>query len=130
MRQKLTQVLTKLTSYIPTKLPVGLTAYQAWLDSIVELAGPLADRESVQWVISNEVMRLPPGKDTVSKNRMVKLLRKYAANQCAGHVVLELKAKQEIVRKAAEEAAKIKQQSEATAQPETNNSAGLQKATS
>lgn len=85
-------------SYVPTKLPVGMTEYKAWLSDIVELCGPIADEASLKWVISNEVMRLSPGRDTVSKHTFVKLLRKYAANQLAAVTVQELKQEQDAAR--------------------------------
>jgi hypothetical protein len=84
-----------LFSYFPTPLPVGMTAYNAWLTEVIALVGPVADEQSMAWVISNEIMRLPPGKDRVPKRYFVKSLRKFAANQIAGAKVLELKEKQE-----------------------------------
>ena len=100
----------KLFSYLPTALPTGNTNYNKWLDEVVELAGPIADTDSLQWVISNEVMRLSSTKDKVPKAYFVKVLRKYAANQLAANKVMELKTKQQ----EAQNAAKL---AEATAQP-------------
>lgn len=82
-------------SYIPTRLPLGMSEFNAWSDSIVELTGPIADADSLKWVIANEIMRLNPGRDKVAKRLFVKLLRKYAANQIAAGFVMELKQKQE-----------------------------------
>jgi hypothetical protein len=95
MRQQLRNFLTKLLSYLPTKLPVGKTAYNLWLKSVTDLAGPIADVESMEWVISNEVMRLNSSKDSVPKSVFVKILRKYAANQLAASHVMDLKSRQE-----------------------------------
>lgn len=106
------RLLAKILSHFPTSLPIGMTEYNIWLDSIVELAGPIADVDSLKWVISNEIMRLKPGQCRVPKHLFVKLLRKYAANQLAAFKVIELKEKQQ----AAIEAAKVKQ-AEVTAAP-------------
>lgn len=94
-------------AYLPTKIPVGMTAFKQWLDSICDLAGPVADTDSMKWVISNEVMRIKSGQDRIPKIVLVKTLRKYAANQLAGATVIELKEKQE--------AANAAKQAEATA---------------
>ena len=104
--KSLKKALNIILSYFPTALPVGMTQYEAWLDSIVELTGPIADELSLKWVISNEIMRLAPGRDRVPKAFFVKSLRKYAANQIAAVKVLELKQQQETLSKQAEETAK------------------------
>lgn len=96
------QQLKVLLSYFPTKIPVGLTDFNAWLDSIVELTGPIADADSIRWVVANEIMRLSPGRDRVAKQTLVRILRKFAANQLAAHTVNEIKQRQEDAKKAAQ----------------------------
>lgn len=103
-------IMNYLLSFLPSPLPVGATAYDKWLLEIQALVGPIADEMSIQWVISQEIMRLNPGRDRVPKRLFVKLLRKYAANQIAANKVLELKKRQEEISKAA-------QQAEVTATP-------------
>lgn len=88
-------------SFFPTALPVGMTEFNAWADSIVELTGPIADRDSLIWVASQEIMRLPPGHARVSKRQIVNTLRKFATNQLAAAKVNEIKAAQEAARQAA-----------------------------
>lgn len=102
------RILRVLMSYVPTRIPTGMTLYQTWLDSIKELSGPIADSDSLEWVISNEVMRLSSTRDRVAKAFFVKSLRKYAANQLAAATVMKLKQKQE-------DAAKVAKQAEDTA---------------
>lgn len=109
------RLLKRILSYYPTAMPITMTQFNTWLDSILELAGPIADKDSLEWVISNEIMRLAPGRDRVPKHLFVKLLRKYAANQFAANKVLELKLKQEEANRAAQAEA-LRQQAEATAQ--------------
>lgn len=107
MLKRALRTLKQLVSYFPTVIPTGMTQFNTYLDSIVELTGPIADADSMKWVISNEIMRLSPGRDRIAKAFFVKSLRKYAANQLAASVVMELKTKQEAVLKT--------QQAEATA---------------
>jgi len=96
-------LLATILAYLPSKIPTGMTEFNAWLDSIVKLVGPIADDRSLKWVISNEVMRLPSGKDSVPKMLFVKVLRKFAANQLAAATVNNLKAEQDAeIKKASE----------------------------
>jgi len=109
-------VWKRLISYFPTQLPVGMTEFNDFANDIVELTGPIADKESLIWVASNEIMRMPPGQNRVSKNTFVKLLRKYAANQIAAAKVLEIREAQEAKKKAASEAAQLQQAAVTTAE--------------
>ncbi len=89
------KIVLKVTSFIPTRVPLSYDAYNNWIADIIELAGPIADKESLAWVVSNEVMRQPTGKDYISKHTFVKLIRKFAANQFAANKVNEIKKAQE-----------------------------------
>lgn len=108
----LKNILRLIVSFLPTSLPTGATAYESWLNEIVLLTGQLADEQSLKWVISNEIMRLAPGRDRVPKRYFVKALRKYAANQVAAYKVQEIKQAQEErakQQKLAEDTAKAEQ---------------------
>lgn len=99
------RLLNRLLSYLPTKLPVGMTAYTNWVNSIIQLAGPMADEDSMRFVISNQVMHLPLNTKRISKQKFVTILRKYAANELAAHTCNEVKQRQ-VERVAAQEQAK------------------------
>lgn len=103
------KLLKVLLSFFPSAIPVGKTKFDLWLKDIVNLAGPIADEQSIEWVVCNEVMRLSPGRDRIAKRTVVKILRKFAANQLAAARVMEIKLAQE------ERAKKL---AEATAQPQ------------
>ena len=94
LKQRLQNLLCYVGSYFPTPLAVGVTQYETWLTSVIALTGPIADEQSMAWVISNEIMRLSPGRDRVPKRFFVKSLRKYAANQIAAAKVLAIKEAQ------------------------------------
>lgn len=103
-------------SFLPTALPVGMTEFNAWANNIVELTGPIADKDSLIWVASQEIMRMPPGKSRVPKRTFVNILRKFAANQLAAAKVNEIKEAQEADRQAA-----LLKQAEDTAAKEVAN---------
>lgn len=98
--------LKRVLSLLPTKLPVGVPQFESFVNDIIELAGPYADRDSMTWAIANMVIHLPAGTAAVPKNHFVRNLRKAAANQIASQVFMDIKAKQEAAQL---EAAKLKQ---------------------
>ncbi len=100
MKQKLLLALKRFLSLLPTPLPTGKTQYDTWLSSIIELAGPIADEQSMAWVISNEIMRLKSGQSSVPKNAFVKDLKRFACMQIAANKVLEIKEQQKAAQAA------------------------------
>lgn len=120
------RLLTRILSYLPTSLPVGVSEFESWADSVLALSGLTITRESAHQALANMIIHAGPmkGSDTprshISKNHFVKGLRKGAANQIASHIFYELQKELEEKRKSfkAEEdrvAAELKQQAEATA---------------
>lgn len=106
-------LLKRILSYFPTPLPVGLTQFDTWADSIIELSGEYADRDSMRFAIASMVIHSDANRGSVPKNSFVRKLRKSAANQVASQVFQDVKAKQEAILQAAKLAAA--QQQEATA---------------
>lgn len=109
--------IKRLLSYLPSKLPVGLTQFNTFADSIIELSGQYADDDSMRFAIASMIIHLPAGKATVPKAFFVNGLRKSAANQVASQVFQDVKTKQ------AEAQAKLKQ-AEETAKLETSTPSG------
>jgi hypothetical protein len=98
---KLKCVFTRVLSYFPSKLPVGMSHYKTWSDSVVKLIGPIANNEDLQFCIASEVIRLGPSVCSISKNYFVKRVRSGAAKQIAGAVFTEIKENQKAAQKAA-----------------------------
>ena len=100
----MTRLLRLILSYRQEKLPVGLTAYNAWTADIIDLAGPMADKNSMLWDISTMVLHAGSENDRLSKQYFVRRLRKGAANQVASQVIQDIKVEQDKQLKAAESA--------------------------
>jgi hypothetical protein len=96
-------LIKKMLSVFPSDLPVGMTAFNKWMDEVLELTGPIADKTSMTWLVSNEIMHVKSGMDRVPKRYFVKVLRKFAANQLAAAKVNEIKLQQEAAQKAAQQ---------------------------
>jgi hypothetical protein len=111
------QLLNKLLSYRRTKLPVGLTEFHAWADSIIDLSGKFADTDSMKWAIASQVQHLDHKVDSIPKDYFVRTLRKAAANQIAAQVFTDIKEKQ--AKKLAEDTAA--KEAESKASEETKN---------
>ena len=88
-------LLKRLLSLFPTKLPVGMSQFETWSDSIIELSGEFADRDSMKFAIASQVMHLGPQRSSVPKNFFVSSLRKAAANQVASQIFQDIKLKQQ-----------------------------------
>lgn len=111
------QLLVKrLLSYFPTKLPVGLPQFDKWTSEIIDLSGQFADENSMRFVLASELLHSDAKKGSVPKNYFVSRCRKLAANQTAGYILQEIKAKQEADRLAEAKALEEKQKAEDTAQ--------------
>ena len=104
------RIFNKALSYIPTALPVGMTTYAAWSDSVVELIGPIADNDSLRFCVASEVLRLGPSATSIPKNYFVQRVRAGAAKQIAGAVFTEIKEKQrqeQLAAQAAQQAVEV-----------------------
>lgn len=103
-------------SYIPQYLPVGMTEFETFSNDVIKLAGPLADVDSMKWVIASAIQHSSQTK--LSKQHFVRALKKGAANQIASAVFYSIKIKQET--KIAEEKAN-QEQAAVTAPTEVPN---------
>ena len=105
------QLIKKLYSYVPTRLPVGLSEFEQWCDDVLALSGLPILRDSAHQALANMIIHASPLKgtdtprDRISKNHFVKGLRKGAANQVASYVFYEIQKEQEVKRAALKNAA-------------------------
>jgi len=106
MRQQLRLLLTKALSYLPTKLPVGVTEFNKFADDVIALSGQYADRDSMRFAIASMLIHAPHDKGSLSKHYFVVRLRKSAANQVASQVFQEIKALQDKPKPAEDTSAK------------------------
>ncbi len=98
-------LIKQLLSYLPTRLPTGMTEFQKWSQDIIDLTGSLADDDSMRFAISSQIMHMGAQKDCVPKRYFVASLRKAAANQVASQVFQDVKLRQQ--QKAQEAAAAL-----------------------
>lgn len=87
--------LKRLLSYFPTPLPVGLSEFYTWADSIIELSGEFAAKDSMHFALASMVIHKGAERGSIPKNEFVKGLRKSAANQVASQAFQDIKIKQE-----------------------------------
>lgn len=88
----LTKAVKRLNSYIPEKLPQGMTEFNNWVEEISELSGlPLNDK--LKRVVGMLILQMPPTKAFVPKNKLANLVRKAASNQVAVEAIALIDAK-------------------------------------
>ena len=101
MKVFLIKFWAKLSSYVPTRLPLGKTEFDSWASKIISLAGSIADEDSMRYVLASKILELKPNASRVPLNEFVKLMHKAAANQVASAVFQEIRAKQKEAQQAA-----------------------------
>lgn len=106
---KIKFIVSYLLAYVPTRLPIGMTEFDTWAKSVIDLTR-LPDNDSTRFALASTVPHQKADKFLTPKIKYAWLLEKSAANQVAFGIMTELKEKQQ---KLAEEAAK---QAEVTAQ--------------
>lgn len=92
----------KALSYFPSRLPTGMTEFDNWSNSIIELSGQFADVDSMKFVLADMIQRLGASKTSkyttmlsyVPKNHFVQGLAAAAAKQIAAQVFFDIKTKQ------------------------------------
>lgn len=93
--KRIKRLVNLLLSYLPTALPVGLTEFHVWADSVIDLAGQFADSDSMKWALASQVLHLDHKLAYKSKNYFVNCLRKAAANQVVSQAIQDIKDKQQ-----------------------------------
>jgi hypothetical protein len=92
------KMLKVLMSFLPSPLPVGMTEFETWAQSIRDIAGPGLEnvpQDQFRWVLSSAIQHLKHTESSVPKRYFVHVIRKGAATQIAGAVFMEVKLSQE-----------------------------------
>lgn len=106
MNDKLKKVLNFIRGLFPSRLPQGLTEFNAWAQSIMDTyALPTLEVDSIRYILATVVMQL--GAQTAYKSKMyfVLTLKAAAAKQVAGSVFYDIKTKQQEQQVKAQQAA-------------------------
>lgn len=82
-----------IKSLYPTQLPVGMTEFQEWSNSILKLS-KVPDNDSTRFAIAVMILHLNANEDRKPKRYFVKCLNKSAANECGNAIAMILKEKQ------------------------------------
>ena len=98
---KIKKLWARTRALFPSKLPVGLTEFNTWSDSIIELYNA-PNNDSVKFSLAVMVLHLPPTTAYKSKEYFGRSLTKGAANEVASYVMQDLKTKQQEAIKAAQ----------------------------
>ena len=100
MKQKLETLIAKvkrlgrrIMAFIPTKLPVGMTEFDAWASDIADLYNA-PNNDSVKFSLAVMIMHLGPTEARKAKEYFGRTLHKGAATQVAHAIMQELKEKQ------------------------------------
>lgn len=87
-------LLKRILSYLPSKLPTGLSEFEAWVKSIMELTGQIADETSMKFALASILIHADAKHGSLPKKYFVNRLVKSAANQVASQVFQDIKTQQ------------------------------------
>lgn len=106
--KQLRKVINTVFSHLPTRLPVGLTEFNTWADSIIELSGKYANEDDMKFALASMVIHADAKHGALPKNYFVVRLRKAACNQVASQVFQDIKKRQadELAKKQLEDTTK------------------------
>ncbi len=107
--KRISKLIKRLLSYLPTKLPVGVSQFESFADSIIELSGPYADIDSMRFAIASMIIHADHKQASLPKNYFVTRLRKSAANQIASQIFQDIKTRQEQALKTKAEETALKE---------------------
>lgn len=75
-----------IKSYVPTRLPQGMKEFDKWV-SDVSMLSELPSNDKLKKVIGTLILQMPPSTNYCSKNFIVSLVQKAAANQVSVEVL-------------------------------------------
>lgn len=113
MKEKLLNLLARLSFWLPSKVPSGMKEFQAFSNSIIKTYG-LPDNDSFHWVVAYQLAHFDRSKDYkwlqlllgnayIAKRRIYLEIRGAESRQTAGSVFTMIKEKQQAELKAASE---------------------------
>lgn len=98
---KIVKVYKKIRGLLPSALPTGATAFNAWADDIQDTYWlPTSDTDSVRYTLATIIMHLNQSSAFKSKWYFVQTLRASAAKQVAGNAFYEIKTRQQAAQAA------------------------------
>lgn len=103
--KKVKQIINRFLGLFPSRLPVGMTEFDKWAKSVIEMS-PLPYNDSTVFSLATMVLHLPATTNYKSKEYFIRSLHKAAANQIAAGVMQDLKEKQRAAQEAAAKANK------------------------
>lgn len=96
------KLLNSLLSYIPRRLPVGMSEFEIFSARIISQVGQFADLDSMKYALASQILHA--SKPRLSDQFFRQGLEKAAANQVASQVFQDIKNKQlEAQKKLAEQ---------------------------
>lgn len=104
---KLRIYLHRFLGLFPQAVPVGVTAFDAYIDSLSATYDlPTKDRETIKFAVAARILGFGPLQSSAAPYSFVRALRAGAAKQIAGNAFQQVKEAQKARQLAEEQAAK------------------------
>lgn len=113
MKAKVIRLIKQIIGLLPSALPTGMTAFEAWAEDIIATYDlPTKDKDSIKFTLSTIIMHLGPQAAHKPKYYFVLTLRASAAKQVAGQVFTDIKTRAREAEEAARKAAEVTNESQ------------------
>jgi hypothetical protein len=109
MLSKLKKLLKQVRARFPSKLPVGMSEFDAWADSIIDTYTlATKNKDSIKFTLATSVMHLKEKDAFIPKHHFYLILEAAAAKQIAGATFMQIKERAASAEKAAADAESAK----------------------
>lgn len=95
------KILNKALSYIPTKLPTGMTEFDSWSDSIIKTYD-FPENDSIKFTLATMILHADQSMAYAPKRYFALRVIKGMANQVASQAFQDIKTRQLEAQKQAE----------------------------
>lgn len=97
INSKIRKVYNQIRGFFPEALPVGLTHFHVWADTLLDCYNlkSVANEDDLKYVLATSIMHLGAQDAYKPKWFFVKTIRKAAANQVSSAVFQDIKQKQQ-----------------------------------
>lgn len=105
IKDTFTKSYKRLRGYFNQPVPQGLTEFDNLINSLISVYNPPMSKRDVRFTVAAILMRLDPGRATISKNSLNNSLMRGATGQVGAYVLEQIKFEQKQELEAAQKAA-------------------------
>lgn len=119
------RIINKVLGRLPTQLPIGVTSFEAFVNSIFETYD-IPNLNSYKHAVATMIMHLGPDQDKKSKYHFARAIRKAQANEIAYQTMQNIRLEEEKAKNGPSIMEAAEQARELTEATDTNQDASIE----